>query len=125
VAKNNILYVSLVISLLIAFFSISLLQKKQPSEDALIIELKRCEKLTNESKQIACLEKLMTRSEKELAQIEDLKGALEFQRINILEPKGHLFRAKKHFEKAIELDPSNQQYKKNLEEINELIEDKF
>lgn len=89
------------------------------------IEMEKCDVLSNEYDQIVCLKKLMNTAGKERARIEYELGMINFQRISLVElkPRENFLSARKHFEKALELDPQNEEYQKSVCRINAILDE--
>ena len=93
-------------------------------------QLGACSKLEDLSKRSSCQEALRNRvnTSQKMAMLEDELGLTDFQRAISDDPEVRRrfeLEAKNHFEEAVRLNPSNEQYRKDLENIQELIADKY
>jgi len=89
------------------------------------IEMEKCDALANENDQIVCLKKLMDTAGKERARIEYVLGMINFQRISLVElkPRENFLIARKHFKKALRLDPENEEYQKSICRVSAILDE--
>ena len=104
------LAIAMVLMMALAIPGVSLAGCESADLSAINKKIFQCEKIDNIFRQKACLEKLSTKNDQELAQKENALGRAELQARTFVEKPGeNLERALEHYRKACLLDPCNEE----------------